>query len=81
MKKSKIQKKTIVIGDKWVAGEETQTEIRPEKGIMHRRCVTENVDVLDPKTKKIIKQIRKILEQKVVWSDGQEHVLARILMD
>ena len=39
-------------------------KVRPEKGIMHRRCVTENVDVLDPKTKKIIKQTRKNIRTK-----------------
>ena len=29
MKRSKIQKKNIVIGDQWIAGEETQTEGAP----------------------------------------------------
>jgi hypothetical protein len=79
MKKKKS--KTIILGEEWIAGEETKTDIRPDNGIIHRRCITQEVDVLDANTKKTIKQLRKILEQKITWADGQEHILPRVLMD
>lgn len=77
MKKKK--NKAIQLDENWLVGEEmVVSEIRPDPGLISRRCVVEEINFLNGKN--VIKIKQKLMEQKIVWADGQEHHLPRVIV-
>lgn len=75
--KRKTEKKEIKF-DEWVkGGEHTIPEIRSDAGRVYSRYIKDKILIFDINLKKPVSQERVILEQKVVWSDGKEHILPR----
>ena len=77
--KRKKDKKEFLLNE-WVEnGPYSAPEIRSDTGTVYARHTEESVYVFNPILHTAGYQSRIVVEQKVVWPDGEEHILPRIL--